>query len=179
MRTVPVVCDNQVIHDPAAACLSFWANRFTTVRPKLSVRYTDLSVLSGCLSVTLVYCGQTVQSIKMKLGTEVGLGAGDIVLDRDPAPLTKKDTAPNFWPMPIATKRLDVSGYQLYRGRPRPRDIVFDGDTALPPKGAQLPSPIFGPCLLWPNGWMHQAPLSTEVGLDPGDTVLDGDSGPP
>jgi len=29
----------------------------------------------------LVYCGQTVGWIKMPLGTEVGLGPGDIVLD--------------------------------------------------------------------------------------------------
>ena len=50
-----------------------------------------LSVLS-CLSVTLVYCGQTVGRIKMKLGTEVGLSPGDFVLDGNPAPL-------NFRPM--------------------------------------------------------------------------------
>jgi len=31
-----------------------------------------------------------------------------------------------------------------------PGDIVLDGDPALPLKGAQ--PPIFGPCLLWPNG---------------------------
>jgi len=40
------------------------------------------------LSVTLVYCGQTVRWIKMKLGTEVGLGPGHTVLDGDPALLT-------------------------------------------------------------------------------------------
>ena len=34
-----------------------------------------------------VYCGQTVVWMKMKLGTQVGLGPGDIVLDGDPAPL--------------------------------------------------------------------------------------------
>jgi len=34
-----------------------------------------------------------------------------------------------------------------------PSDIVLDGDPARP-KGAQLQ--IFGPCLLWPNGWMDQ-----------------------
>ena len=33
-----------------------------------------------------VYCGQTAGWIKMPLGTEVGLGPGDIVLDGDPAP---------------------------------------------------------------------------------------------
>ena len=34
-----------------------------------------LSVLS-CLSVTLVYCGQTVGRIKLRLGIGVGLGGG-------------------------------------------------------------------------------------------------------
>ena len=29
--------------------------------------------------------------------------------------------------------------------------------TQLPPsKGGEAPSPIFGPFVLWPNGWMHQ-----------------------
>jgi len=110
--------------------------------------------------------------------------------------------------------------------------------TQLPPrKGAQQPTPTFAiyghrqacvrisrsPCLLWPNGWMHQdatwygrrprtrwepssphphgkvhsspqfsshvycgqtvgwirIPLRTEVGLDPGNIVLDGDPAPP
>jgi len=35
----------------------------------------------SCLSVTLVYCGQTVGWIKMPLDTEVGLGPDHIVLD--------------------------------------------------------------------------------------------------
>jgi len=39
------------------------------------------------LSVTLVYCGQTVRWIKTKLGMQVVLGpAGHILLDGDPAP---------------------------------------------------------------------------------------------
>jgi len=39
-----------------------------------------------------------------------------------------------------------------------PGHIVFDGDPAppSPQKGEQSP-PIFGPCLLWPNGWMDEA----------------------
>ena len=37
-----------------------------------------------------------------------------------------------------------------------PSDIVLDGEPAPPPpKGAGAP-PIFGQCLLWPNGWMDQ-----------------------
>jgi len=36
-----------------------------------------------------------------------------------------------------------------------PSDIVLDRDPAtLPRRGRN--SPIFGPCLLWPNGWMDQ-----------------------
>ena len=35
--------------------------------------------------------------------------------------------------------------------------LVLDGDTSLlPQKGAEPPSPIFGPFLLWPYGWMDQ-----------------------
>jgi len=43
----------------------------------------------SCLSATLVYCGETVGRIKMKLGTQVGLGPGHIVLDGYPAPPIK------------------------------------------------------------------------------------------
>jgi len=38
------------------------------------------------LSATLVYCGQTVEWLKMTLSMEVSLGAGHIVLDGDPGP---------------------------------------------------------------------------------------------
>ena len=48
----------------------------------LSVLFVCLSV---CLSVTLLYCGQMVGWIKMKLGMQVGLGPGHDVLDEDPA----------------------------------------------------------------------------------------------
>ena len=56
-----------------------------------------------CLSVTLVYCGQTVGWSKIALGTEVGIGPDDIVLDVDPAPSpTERDTAaPTFRLMSI------------------------------------------------------------------------------
>jgi len=46
------------------------------------------------LSATLVYCDQTTGRIKMKLGTQVGLGPGHIVLDRDPAPPPPKGHSP-------------------------------------------------------------------------------------
>ena len=56
--------------------LSFWATVCKTVRPMLSAR-------CPVLSVTFVHCGQTVGRIKMKHGTQVGLGPGHIVLDVD------------------------------------------------------------------------------------------------
>ena len=98
--------------------------RYVTGRPfvkRFALYYrTVIVVLSGlsvCLSVTLVYCGQTVGRIKMKLGTQVGLGTGHIVLHGDPAPTTERGTAaptfeiygrsPRF--MYIVAKRLDRS----------------------------------------------------------------------
>jgi len=41
----------------------------------------------------LVYCGQTDGRIQMKLGTQVGLGPGHIVLDADPGLLPETGTA--------------------------------------------------------------------------------------
>jgi len=37
-----------------------------------------------------------------------------------------------------------------------PGDFVFDGDPAPPEKRALPLHPIFGRCLLWPNGWMDE-----------------------
>jgi len=91
----------------------------------------------------------------MKPGIEVGLGSGHTVLDGDPD-VPKRDTIPQFlaharhgqkagWiKMPLGT--------EVGLG---PGDIVLDGDPASLPKKEAQP-PIFGPCLLWPNGWMDQ-----------------------
>ena len=53
-----------------------------------------------------VYCGQTAAWIKMPLGTEVGLGPGDVVLDGTLLPL-KGAQPPIFRPLSIAARRLD------------------------------------------------------------------------
>jgi len=59
----------------------------------------------------------------MKLGVEVGLGPGRIVLDEDPGISPSKGHSPNFWPMSIVPKRLDGSRCHLVwnGGRPRPK----------------------------------------------------------
>jgi len=95
-----------------------------------------------------VHCGQTTGCIKMPLAIEVGLSPGDFVLDGEPSPLHKKGRShPNFRPMVIVAKRLDGSRWLLVAPS---KTQVFPSQ-----KGAE-PSPIFGPCLLWPNGWMDQ-----------------------
>jgi len=46
----------------------------------------------------------------MPLGTEVGLGPGDFVLDGDQAsPPPKGAQLPNFWPMSIVAKQSPIS----------------------------------------------------------------------
>jgi len=57
-----------------------------------------------------------------------------------------------------------------------PRDFVFDGDPSPSLKRERSPFPIFGPCLLWPKGWMDQDGM--EVGLGPGHIVLDWEPAP-
>jgi len=122
----------------------FWVTICKTVCPMLSHR------CSVCLSATLVYCGQTVGWIKIKLGTEVGLGPSHIMCYSHPPP--------NFWAhllWPTAGWIKVPLDREVGLG---PGHIVLDGDPA-PPKGAQ--PPIFGPCLLWPNGRPSQLLLST------------------
>jgi len=94
-----------------------------------------------------VCCGQMTHCISIPLGTEVGLGPGDIVLDGDPAP-PKRGTAPNFRPICGQTAGWIKMPLGTDAG-PGPNDIVLDGPRS-PKKGAR--PPIFGPCLLWPNG---------------------------
>jgi len=106
---------------------AFLGECFKTVRPMLS------DCCLSCLFVTLVYCGQTVGWIKVKLGMQVDLGPGHVVLDGDPAPSAPKGHSPQFsahvycgqtagWiKMPLGTE-VDLS----------PGHIVLDGDPAHP-----------------------------------------------
>ena len=73
-----------VKHDELGHFGAFWATVCKTVRPMLSDRCLSCPVCPVC---DVVHCGQTVGRIKMKLGMQVGLGPGHIVLGGDPAPL--------------------------------------------------------------------------------------------
>jgi len=141
----------------------------------------------------------------MPLGREVRLGPSDIVLDGDPAPPPQKREEPPIfapcllWPNGLMDQddTWDGNGPRCARRGPSsppspkkeaqpqfsahfycgqtagciriplvtevglcPGDIVLDGGTAAPPQKAAR-SPIFGPCLLWPNGRPSQLLLSS------------------
>jgi len=54
-----------------------------------------------------------------------------------------------------------------------PGHTVLDGDPAPPPHKGHSAS-IFGPCLLWPNGWMDQDAIWYGGRLRPRNHVIDG-----
>jgi len=71
-------------------CGYYWVTVDKMVRCMLS----DCCLVCPVLSVTLVYCGQTVGRIKMKLDVQVGFSHGHIVLDGDSGPLPQKGHSP-------------------------------------------------------------------------------------
>ena len=71
------------------------------------------------------------------------------------SPLQTGAEPPNFRPMSIVAWTAGWIKMPLgMKVGLSPGHIVLDGDPALPPK-VHSP-PIFGPYLLWPNGWMDQ-----------------------
>ena len=112
----------------------------------------------------------------MKLGTQVGLGPGHIVLDGNPAPPPQRAEAPSFRPICVVAKWLHGSRCHLVWRQASAQMTLCQMRTpiALPKKGAEHPK-------FWVHiycgqtaGWIKM-PLGTEVGLSPGDFVLDGD----
>jgi len=120
-----------------------WRNVYVLGRPFATLSDRSLSLPFVCLSVlsvtTLVYCGQTVGWIKMKLGTQVGLGPGHIVLDGDPAPLPKGH--PQFSANICCSQRAGWINMPLcMEVGLGPGDFVLDGDPASPrEKGTAAP----------------------------------------
>jgi len=105
----------------------------------------SLSVLS-CLYVGNVgvgYCGQTVGWIKVKLGMQVGLGPGHIVLYGDPAALPKgaqPQSSAHICCRQMAGWINLPLGIKVDLG---PGDFVLDGNPApLPKKGRSPPMSI-------------------------------------
>jgi len=88
-----------------------------------------------------------------------------IALDGYPAPLPQRGTASQFSAHNCCGQMAEwikmPLGMELDFG---PGDFVLDGDPAPLPKRGVDPSPIFGPCPLWPNGSMDQDSTWYECG---------------
>jgi len=132
-----------------------------------------------CLSVTLVYCGQTVGWIKMKLGMQVGFSPGHIVLDGDPPVPSQKGTEPPiFGPCLLWPKGFWIKmplGMEVGLG---PGHILLEGDPTQLPKWGTGPQFLDHICCGQMAGWI-KIPLCREVGLDPSNIAFDVDPAPP
>jgi len=82
--------------------------------------------------------------LKTPLGMEIGLDSADIVLPKE-----GHFSAHAYYGQTARWIKVPL-GMKVGLG---PGHIVLDGDPASP-KGTA--PPIFGSCLLWPNGWMDQ-----------------------
>jgi len=65
-------------------------------RPMLLDRCLSVLTVFPVLSCAVCNIGVLWQRIEMKLGVEVGLGSGHIVLDGYPAPPPQKEHSPHF-----------------------------------------------------------------------------------
>jgi len=77
----------------------------------------------------------------MKLGVQVGLGTGHIVLDGDPGPNLPKGHSPQFSARTCCGQM--ARWIKMPLGREvglDPSDIVLDGDPAPPPKKGSAPN---------------------------------------
>jgi len=124
-------------------------------------------------------CSQRAGSIKMPLGTQVGVWPRPrphCVRWESSSP-KRVTAAPNFsahvlWPIGWMDHDATCTEVDLGLGH-----IMSDGDP-VPQKGVGLqPPPEFSVHVCWMDGWIKM-PLGTKVGLGPGCILLDGDPAP-
>jgi len=127
--------------------LFYWPTVCKTVQPMLSVRCQ--TVCAVCLSVTLVYYGQTVGRIKTKLGMQVGLGPGHTVLDGDqPPPPLKGHSPPIFGPYLLRPNSFMDQDANRHGARPRSRRLCVRWGRCSPPQKAGEAPPNFRPMFI-------------------------------
>jgi len=66
-----------------------------------------------------------------------------------------------LWRWCIVAKQFDGLHATCYGGRPRPRPYCVRWWPSVPQEKVAQQPPIFGPCLLWPNGRPSQQLLSS------------------
>jgi len=110
-------------------------------------------------SLAHLYCGQTVGWIKMKLGTEVGLGPGHIVLDRDPASCPQKGHSHPIFARVCCGQMAGLVKMPLgswYGGRPRPRRLCVRRGPRSAERERGHSITQFWPKSIAVKGWMDQ-----------------------
>ena len=112
--------------------------------------------------------------IDMKLGVQVGLSSGHIVLDGDPASLPKWTESPQFsangWmdQMPLGTE------VALGRSWPKRHCVRWGPSSPSPKKGGSAPPKFLAYVYCGHTAGWIKMPLGVEVGLGLGHIVLDG-----
>ena len=115
----------------------------------------------------------------MKLGTEVGLVPGHIVLDGDPAPSLPKVQPPIFGPYLLRPNGCMDQDGTWHGDKPQPRRLyVRWRPSHLPPKGGGTPPQFSAHFYCGQTAECIKMPLGMKVGLSPGDFMLDGDPAP-
>jgi len=90
-------CDQTAKRLEASRCHLAW--KYALAQTKLCQMGTQLPPKRGTgpQFSARVYCGQTAICIRIRLGTDVVLSLGNIVLDGDPAPPLRKGHSPPFF----------------------------------------------------------------------------------
>jgi len=72
-------------------------------------------------------------------------------------PSPKGAQSPQFWPMSVVAKRRDGLRWHLVWRQASAQATLCSVGTQLTPEQRHTHHhPVFGPCLLWPNGWMDE-----------------------
>jgi len=117
----------------------------------------------------------------MKLDMQVGLDPGHIVLDGDQAPLPKgTQPHPIFGPYLLQPNGCMDQDATWYGARPQPRRLCvrWRPRSTLPKKEAEPPPQFSAHFYCGQTAGCIKMPLGMDVGLNPGEFVLDGDRVP-
>jgi len=126
-------------------------------------------------------CGQMAGWIKVSLGMEIDFRPGDFVLDGNPAPLPKRGRSPSpiFGQCPLWPNGWMDQDSTWHGGGPWSRPHCVRWGPSSPPKEGAEPPPQFSAYFYCSQTvGCIKMPHTMEVGLSPGDFVLDGDPAP-
>ena len=115
----------------------------------------------------------------MSLGMELGLGPGHIVLDGDPAPLPKGAQPPIFGPYLLRPNGCLDQDVTWYGARPRPTRLCVRWGPRSPSQKREAAPQFSAQVYCGQTARWMKLVLGMEVGLSPGNFVLDGEPVPP